>query len=369
MIKHAGAAIAACLYIAMSAWLVGAVGRAYREREMPKAPVPDAPTPPESRGETVALAKPAPVPTPRELPAPTPSIPSARPPELAKAEPQPAPAIVPAPTSASEASSVRNNSVGPKSAAAPKSSGTFRDLSSIDPFFASPQAARRWDLSMNPAREAELGRDLKDMVLRFNQPLTDGKLQRRLYDAAKPLEKAVSRKEVEYHYTVLDSKTINAFSHPGGYVYVTKGLLDWIGEDDEHVLQFALAHEIYHVDQGHALRCLEDPGFRKMPYGTVPLFYLFIFPYGYRPDALDYDADAWAVRQLVKLQHTRRECLTFLRRLDGYEEDQGSIEGHLPPQRGDLVSLFENHYRAHASARKRLEKAEFLFSEPATRTR
>ena len=106
-----------------------------------------------------------------------------------------------------------------------------------------------------------------------------------------------------------------------------------------------------------------------MPYGTVSLFYLFIFPYGYRPDSMDYEADAWAIRQLVILQHTRRECLKFLRRLDGYEEDQGSIEGHLPPRSGEVVSLLENHYRAHPSARKRLEKAELLLPEPAAKAR
>ena len=204
----------------------------------------------------------------------------------------------------------------------------------------------------------------------FNRRVADGTLERRLYDAADPLLKNVSRKDITYRFYVLDSKAINAFSHPGGFVYVTSGLLEWIGEDEEYLLQFALAHEIYHVDQGHALKCLQDPGFQKMPYGTLPLFYLFLFPRGYWPEEMDFKADAWAVRQLSALGHTRRECLLFLDKLDGYEEAQGSIEGHQPPLPGDVASLFENHYRAHPAARERLKRARALFEEtPASKPR
>ena len=63
---------------------------------------------------------------------------------------------------------------------------------------------------------------------------------------------------------------------------------------------------------------------------------------------MDYEADAWAIRQLVNLQHTRRECLTFLAGSTGYEEDQGSIEGHLPAGEswGGRIALREPLSRA-----------------------
>ena len=77
------------------------------------------------------------------------------------------------------------------------------------------------------------------MVLlpRFNRRLMTGALERRLADAAEPLLASVSRKEIVYRFIILDSKAINAFSHPGGYVYVTRGLLDWISEDEDYALR------------------------------------------------------------------------------------------------------------------------------------
>ncbi len=53
-------------------------------------------------------------------------------------------------------------------------------------------------------------------------------------------------------YTVLDEASPNAFSLPGGYVYVTRGLLALVADEAE--LAAALAHEIAHLTAGHALQ-------------------------------------------------------------------------------------------------------------------
>jgi predicted Zn-dependent protease len=52
------------------------------------------------------------------------------------------------------------------------------------------------------------------------------------------------------HYTTLDSAVENAFSVPGGYVYVTRQLLTIM--DDESELAFALGHETAHIAANHA---------------------------------------------------------------------------------------------------------------------
>jgi predicted Zn-dependent protease len=238
-------------------------------------------------------------------------------------------------------------------------------LEVIDPFFGLPQARERWNLDqLTAAQEMELGRQLNEMVRRFNRQEMTGALVRRVREAAEPLLTAVSRKQTKYRFMILDSKTINAFSHPGGYVYVTSGLLNWISEDENYALQFALAHEIYHVDRRHALKCLQDPGLRKEPAGTLSLFYLYIFPWGYYPEQMDFDADAWALQQLQKLGCTRRECLMFIRKWEMYAQDNNFLEGHAKPQSGEVASLFENHYRAHPSALTRLKKLESLYGQP-----
>lgn len=53
-----------------------------------------------------------------------------------------------------------------------------------------------------------------------------------------------------YHFTLLNSAVENAFSVPGGYIYVTRQLLTLM--DDEAELAFVLGHEAGHVAAGHA---------------------------------------------------------------------------------------------------------------------
>jgi predicted Zn-dependent protease len=53
-----------------------------------------------------------------------------------------------------------------------------------------------------------------------------------------------------FHFTTLNSAVANAFSVPGGYVYVTRQLMGLM--DDESQLAFALGHEVGHVAANHA---------------------------------------------------------------------------------------------------------------------
>src|SRR5699024_8842377 len=54
----------------------------------------------------------------------------------------------------------------------------------------------------------------------------------------------------EFHFRVLDSPIVNAFALPGGYVYVTRGLLAHL--ENEAQLAVVLGHEIGHVAACHA---------------------------------------------------------------------------------------------------------------------
>lgn len=61
-----------------------------------------------------------------------------------------------------------------------------------------------------------------------------------------------SRPELAYHFAVLDSDVANAWSAPGGYVFVTRGALARM--EDEAELAGVLAHEIAHVTERHLVK-------------------------------------------------------------------------------------------------------------------
>lgn len=63
----------------------------------------------------------------------------------------------------------------------------------------------------------------------------------------------MDKRDVPYTFKVIDGKDINAFSLPGGPIYVYRGLLDMMGDDDD-ALACVLGHEAGHVNGRHAAR-------------------------------------------------------------------------------------------------------------------
>lgn len=86
----------------------------------------------------------------------------------------------------------------------------------------------------------------------------DAAMLNRLGTVAKKLVPVCERKELTYHFAVLDSDELNAFALPGGYVYVTKGLMKAAATNDE--LAAVVAHELGHVNRKHSVRQAEKAG-------------------------------------------------------------------------------------------------------------
>jgi len=65
-----------------------------------------------------------------------------------------------------------------------------------------------------------------------------------------------SRNDIPYHFGILKSSEINAMATPGGYIFVTDGLLSFV--QDESELAGVLAHEISHVTQKHIVKAIRQ---------------------------------------------------------------------------------------------------------------
>ncbi|MCZ6502274.1 MAG: M48 family metalloprotease [Gammaproteobacteria bacterium] len=61
-----------------------------------------------------------------------------------------------------------------------------------------------------------------------------------------------SRPELEFHFTILNDDIINAFALPGGYVYITRGMLTHMNSESE--LAAVLGHEVAHITEKHAIK-------------------------------------------------------------------------------------------------------------------
>lgn len=82
----------------------------------------------------------------------------------------------------------------------------------------------------------------------------DGRVQRYVLTVGLAVASLSDRPEIPYHFAVLNDETPNAFAAPGGYVFITVGLLRRVHSEAE--LAGVLGHEIAHVTNKHALKVI-----------------------------------------------------------------------------------------------------------------
>lgn len=138
------------------------------------------------------------------------------------------------------------------------------------------------------------------------------------------------RKTIPYFIRIIDDDPLNAVSLPGGYVYVFKGLLDKIENDDQ--LAGVIAHEVAHIAARHGVKRLQSY------YGAMLLqaaameatnsqfasgvgFAITSLFMEYSQDA-EHEADALSVEYLKRAGYDPKEMLGFLHIL--HEENQKS---------------------------------------------
>jgi len=64
------------------------------------------------------------------------------------------------------------------------------------------------------------------------------------------------RKKIPYHFGILHTSEINALAAPGGYIFITQGLLDTLKDESE--LAGVLAHEVTHVVHRHIVKAIRQ---------------------------------------------------------------------------------------------------------------
>jgi Zn-dependent protease with chaperone function len=107
----------------------------------------------------------------------------------------------------------------------------------------SPLAAQV--LTLTDPQEIEVGRKAA-AAIEFEQPLlADETVAVYVQKIGAKLARESQRPGLRFFFKVFDSDDINAFALPGGFVYITRGLLD--ATQDESELAGALAHEIAHI--------------------------------------------------------------------------------------------------------------------------
>ncbi len=106
---------------------------------------------------------------------------------------------------------------------------------------------------IGPAEEKVIGDSVAlEIVGRYGGLVRDEAVTQRVMLVGRSLARYSDRPALDWRFGVLDSPTVNAFSAPDGYVFITRGLYDLAENDD--ILAAILSHEIAHITGRHALK-------------------------------------------------------------------------------------------------------------------
>jgi predicted Zn-dependent protease len=103
---------------------------------------------------------------------------------------------------------------------------------------------------MSEAQEIQLGQELDVQVKQQMGVYQDAELQRYVSDVGMRLARASERPNLPWEFTVVDEQAVNAFALPGGKIYITRGILPYLHNEEQ--LAGVLGHEIGHVTARHS---------------------------------------------------------------------------------------------------------------------
>lgn len=203
--------------------------------------------------------------------------------------------------------------------------------------------------------ENKIGKQAAEQVAKESKFIDDPELIKRVETVGKAVAKVATEKEIpatygkstvakfEYTFKIIDDKDVNAFALPGGYVYVNKGLLDYVHSDDE--LAGVLAHEIAHVAHHHAMQLMKvqqkqmlgmaaavlagaalggsGSDLSSLAYAANLINIARMSDYGQKAET---DADRTAVALLAETKYNPVGMLTFMERLAVDEARKPNIE-------------------------------------------
>ena len=213
---------------------------------------------------------------------------------------------------------------------------------------------------LSTKQEVALGKATAQQVVRQFGVYDDPELHEYINEVGQRLVDVSERKEITYYFTVLDTPMVNAFAAPGGFIFVTRGILKEL--DDEAQLAGVMAHEIGHVVYRHGAKQFE----KVYGYQTILLiaeiltkrnlsqlkqytnFFVSLMLLGYSRKN-EFEADNSGVRYPLAAGYDPRAMVEFFEKLKAMEKK--------PPTK------FEILFRSHPSTADRIERTQLYIEQ------
>lgn len=211
--------------------------------------------------------------------------------------------------------------------------------------------------------EKAIGGSLAVQVFnRFGGPYKNEALTRYVNLVGQAVADVSDRPDIEYHFAILNTEHPNAFATPGGYVFVSVGLLKLLRNEAE--LAGVLGHEIAHITHKHALKTIQrgqalkgltsltltamnkDMGLFDKVIDEVSEI---LFTRGLDKD-LEYEADKFGTEYAFRMGYNADGLKNFIKVLGQSHKGESSIFSSTHPSPGDRLGHLageSGRYKGH----------------------
>jgi predicted Zn-dependent protease len=181
-----------------------------------------------------------------------------------------------------------------------------------------------------------------------------------------------THRKLPYKFHLIPNRSlINAFSLPGGHVFVGEGLLDLMSSEDQ--LAFILGHELEHIDHYHcAERVQVEARFRRLKLGIVGELVqipLEVWEIGYSKDE-ELEADREGLRLAVVGGYSPYGAVSLFEKFDELHAEY-VIHAKSPEQELSELAIesLEGYFRSHPATSERIAQAERVIAEEGWQNR
>ena len=224
---------------------------------------------------------------------------------------------------------------------------------------------------MSTEDEIRVGREQHPQIIKaFGGEYGTPELKAYVASIGNLLARTVERRDLQYKFTLLNSDAVNAFAIPGGYVYITRGLMALA--ENEAELAAVLGHELGHVTAQHHARQASKSllaNILVMGAGVAlgreaaeagNLVAGALLPHYSREQ--EYESDMLGVRYASRAGYDPRGMSDFLAKLRADTRLTAKIMGRSP----DEIDQF-NYMASHPAPAARVQRASQLAAQTPVR--
>ena len=214
--------------------------------------------------------------------------------------------------------------------------------------------------------DVKLGRqEHPKLVKEFGGEYEDRRLQSYVDQVGRSLARGAEYQQFPYTFTLLNTPIVNAFALPGGYVYISRGLLALASNEAE--MAGVLAHELGHVNARHTAERLSRVQMAQfgllagallgLPQEAMQVGQsLALLSIQSHSREQEFEADTLGIRYMSRAGYEPEAMVTFLSTLREHSMIEAKLKG-LPPGKVDEFNMMSTHPRTVDRVRKAMAAA------------